>query len=595
MRCLLHNTILLILLNSISGSIYANVSYNNIPSAYQPSVWHRVFQKINEKREFLPIIYNEREVSGSIIGDAVCLICDAVFTALLTERSFDMTKIQLEAQVEYYCADFLKIEEQDVCAGVIGLNMDPILYILDKKATVTSTEVCSMLLGCTQGSEAFEWKIDIPAGETVKKVESDGKQTFKIAHITDIHYDPDYTEGKPADCGKPQCCQPDQDNPANTSVSVCGYWTSEIHADVSPKLLNNTLDEMNSKPLMDFEFVYFTGDLVSHRVWNTSQDYNRKTITYVLDVFAEKFKNKKVFPILGNHEAHPMNLYPPLNIPEDDLNQQWLFDVISEKWLHWLTDNEKETVKNGGYYTVSPKTGFRIIVLNNNVCQSENWWNLYENKDPYGQLQWLVKVLQQAEKDKEIVHILSHIPTSACLKVWGREYNRIIERFANTIAAQFNGHTHRDHFSIYYDSKNVSNNVVINGASLVTDGAYPNFKIYTVDSKGFDILDSEVYTFDLEKANTNKKIDWYKLYSFQKDFGVANLTHTEMDRLVKTMISDIKSKNYTLINKYHDFYYRGSKIGKNVNCDSKCQNKYLCDMLTTVERQTTMCEKYLTF
>lgn len=40
----------------------------------------------------------------------------------------------------------------------------------------------------------------------------------------------------------------------------------------------------------------------------------------------------------------------------------------------------------------------------------------------------MVNVLEQAEKDKEMVHILAHIPTQSCLKTWATEYNKIIGR-----------------------------------------------------------------------------------------------------------------------------------------------------------------------
>lgn len=51
--------------------------------------------------------------------------------------------------------------------------------------------------------------------------------------------------------------------------------------------------------------------------------------------------------------------------------------------------------------------------------------------DPFGQLSWLVEVLEDAEAQGESVHILGHIPTGSVdiLKVWSREYNRIINRF----------------------------------------------------------------------------------------------------------------------------------------------------------------------
>lgn len=57
-------------------------------------------------------------------------------------------------------------------------------------------------------------------------------------------------------------------------------------------------------------------------------------------------------------------------------------------------------------------------------------WLIYDDVDPYGQLQWLVDTLLQAEEKGELVHILSHVPPSAeyTYGVWMYQYRRIIER-----------------------------------------------------------------------------------------------------------------------------------------------------------------------
>lgn len=55
---------------------------------------------------------------------------------------------------------------------------------------------------------------------------------------------------------------------------------------------------------------------------------------------------------------------------------------------------------------------------------------MYDDVDPYEQLAWLAGVLLDAERNNEIVHILSHVPSGddTCLQNWGREYAKIINR-----------------------------------------------------------------------------------------------------------------------------------------------------------------------
>lgn len=113
------------------------------------------------------------------------------------------------------------------------------------------------------------------------------------------------------------------------------------------------------------------------------------------------------------------------------ISTQWVFDIAAEDWMRWLPEDTKETILKGGYYTVSPQSGFRIVALNSNVCYTYNWWNFFDEIDPFGQLKWLVEVLVQAESNGEKVHILSHIPSGSgdCIRNWGKQFRRIVERY----------------------------------------------------------------------------------------------------------------------------------------------------------------------
>lgn len=61
-------------------------------------------------------------------------------------------------------------------------------------------------------------------------------------------------------------------------------------------------------------------------------------------------------------------------------------------------------------------------------------------------------------------------------------------RFENTVTAQFNGHSHRDHFYIYYaiDEPTRANNVAFNGGSVTPfSNLNPNYKAYSMDSANY--------------------------------------------------------------------------------------------------------------
>ena len=41
-----------------------------------------------------------------------------------------------------------------------------------------------------------------------------GSPTLRLLHLTDLHFDPAYTEGVNAECGEPLCCRADDGQPS---------------------------------------------------------------------------------------------------------------------------------------------------------------------------------------------------------------------------------------------------------------------------------------------------------------------------------------------------------------------------------------------
>lgn len=218
--------------------------------------------------------------------------------------------------------------------------------------------------------------------------------------------------------------------------------------------------------------IYYTGDIIDHGIWETTKEGNLEMIQQVHAMFNESFKGIPFYPIIGNHETHPVNVIGPLGLSDPELAIEWLYENITKAYAQWLPSDTLETIKKGAYYTVLVKPGFRIIALNNNDCYTYNWWILMKKGlDAISeQLQWFHDTLLAAEKANEKVHVLIHIPTGdgSCYKYWSREYRRIVDRFHDTISAQFNGHTHRQEFNVYYAQNNscFAINVAWNGGSI---------------------------------------------------------------------------------------------------------------------------------
>lgn len=149
--------------------------------------------------------------------------------------------------------------------------------------------------------------------------------------------------------------------------------------------------------------------------------------------------------------------FPPPYVQQADTSIAWLYDELDVQWRRWLPASVSHTIRRGAFYSVLVRPGFRIISLNMNYCNNKNWWLLLNSTDPATELQWFIYELQSAEFSNEKVHVIGHIPPghSDCLKVWSRNYYRIISRYESTITAQFFGHTHFDEFEVFYDPKDL--------------------------------------------------------------------------------------------------------------------------------------------
>lgn len=281
---------------------------------------------------------------------------------------------------------------------------------------------------------------------------------------------------------------------------------------------------------------------MDHGIWDTTEAGNRRMISAVNSLMASAFSGVPVYPVLGNHESHPLNLFAPKDVPEK-FSTQWLYDFIAQEWAQWLPESALETVRIGGYYSVLIRPGLRLLATNLNECSVYNWWIMYDVSFFFANhLQWIHDTLLAAERAGEKVHILSHTPSGdyTCLKFYGREFVRIVDRFWDTISGQFVGHTHLDEFNVYYSLTDPQRalNVAWNAGSTTTyNDLNPNYRIYTVDPEAFQVNGHETWIYNVTEANLtpDRNPRWFKEYDLVEEFGIANLSPASMDQLAESL------------------------------------------------------------
>ncbi|RZF49097.1 hypothetical protein LSTR_LSTR008383 [Laodelphax striatellus] len=565
---------------------------------------------------------------------SLCMICDTGMGNLLSAYYYGLPGSFIEQMAVSTCKLF-RLQTPSVCEGLIHLNMEVILHIADRMGNMSSKQFCGTILEsleCYGPDPIVNWEVDLSfVGEKPKMAMlrgnsldgtesaesagaesarysqfftslfkgrddsedgdvSDGGGLMQVVQITDLHYDPEYMVGGQSGCDEPLCCRQYQGVAAKPDQAA-GKWGDYRYCDIPWYVVENAITTIASQH-KEAKYVYMTGDIIPHNVWSTTKEDNIRSIQHSGSRFKE-ILGEKVYPILGNHEPHPANVFAPPYIEKEN-STEWLYEAFFDAWGSNLPPDARETFLKGGYYTVSPEPGFRIIALNNMFAYTYNWWMIMDPVDPASELEWFASTLYEAESNDEKVHILAHIPpgTPDQLKIWSREYARIIRRFDHIITGQFNGHTHKEQFNVYMDSESGQPSNVAYNAGSVTPYANsnPNYRVYSVDSSTWELQDYETFIYNVTEANLNEDSSpkWYRLYSFKEAYGVNSMRPEDVRDLVYRMAS-----NNTLMKEYNRNFIKAGDTGLQKECNEHCMRTRLCEMVTTVSGDFSECKPLL--
>ncbi|EDS37467.1 sphingomyelin phosphodiesterase [Culex quinquefasciatus] len=486
-------------------------------------------------------------------------------------------------------------------------SKDSILEILKTNDHITSHDVCALPLGpigCVQeptGASVDPVKLDEFNFKSTVSVAYNKTWPTKILHITDIHYDPKYLGGVESEevvkqCKKMfGCCRV-----GNTAKPDETYWGNYNHCDTPKTLLEASLKKI-AEQHPDAKMVYLTGDLVRHHITELDFETLKADTDYVLGLFIEIFKDIPIVFAIGNHDTDVFGMFSSGSI-SSNAGQSKIYKYY-QGWTEKLWNNGKITRKlreiewpqsGEGYYSIPTKERLRLIVLNSNVAYMYNWWLLADPNLYNAQLQWLQDTLARAEHEHQKVHILSHIAPNhySLLPMWSQQFQRIVERYRNTITAQFNGHSHLTEFAMFYDSQKPTEPIGVawNGGSLTPHSFHnPNYHVVMLESGKFSVSTLETYTIDLGKANkdSSKVPTWELSSNITEEFNLKDLSLKSLDELVQRM-----TKNESVVQQY--WRYAVKKGPRSVpELSGECKVALLCGIVSTHGKNKANCEGLL--
>uniref|UniRef100_A0A0N4ZWZ1 Sphingomyelin phosphodiesterase n=1 Tax=Parastrongyloides trichosuri TaxID=131310 RepID=A0A0N4ZWZ1_PARTI len=518
-----------------------------------------------------------------------CSTCFTVVTLLHQLWGSSMVDDCLADALTFVC-ETLKIEDNFVCKGIIGDFKDEFFYVAGQ-LIVNPQEICSVIIeDC--GTPILElgsnWTIPIPGGKPsvqVPPIPDKSKPKLKVLHISDIHIDSQYTPGSEADCSEPQCCRPPKDVNEivlDTIKVPAPKWGYVGNCDIPYATLENMLQHI-SNTHKDIDYIVVSGDLESHADWDYTKEGHVETVKNISNLFKTYFPNTNSYFAVGNHEGVPIDNFAAHNVPER-FNMTWLYGSMADSWKQWIPSNQLNVVRYIGSYMKQIYKGLRLISLNNGLGDSVNFFLYINQTDPDGSMSWFAKQLADAEAAGDKVHVVAHIPggSSEALEGWAKNYYNLINRYENTVMAQFFGHTHSEEFYLTYENMNDGRSrptsVIYSAPSVTTYSSYnPAYRIYSVDGNydgsTFQLLDFEEWYLDLATQGNSDNPIWQQLYSsVLQEYSIPSLKANDWNDLLIHFMN--YGKDDILFQKYIKNYYRRS----NMTCDESCFRSHLCSI-----------------
>ncbi|CAF1680569.1 unnamed protein product [Rotaria magnacalcarata] len=479
----------------------------------------------------------------------------------------------------------------DVCSGAVHEYKDAVLQVI-YLTHFSDKALCSLALNCDRQTDypALNWTVAIPDKKPPPqppKPPSPDSPKLKVLQLADIHVDFEYKPGSEADCLEPLCCRKGPPLPGHPGA---GFWGTSLHCDL-PYWTAQAILEYASKT-EEIDFIYYTGDTPPHNVWNQSRADQLYSITTINNLLATTFPNKMLYSAVGNHEAAPCNLFPTPIIKSDNIS--WLYQALADSWINTLglPNDTRESILRGGFYTTLVRPGLRLISLNTNYYASDNYWLFVNSTDPLNQLEWFIQWLQYAEDNGEKVHIIAHHPPRTCFAAFGWNFNRIVNRFENTISGQFYGHTHRDEFNMFYDENDRQRPVSMAyiAPSLTTESFLnPGYRIYTIDgdypSSSYWVLDHRTVIMNLTATNLYNRTILQDEYNVRTAYQLENLFPVDWDNFIKRLEYDIDGP---LMSTVYTYYTKSHADGS--QCNHVCRRALICDFKTARDDDPYACD-----
>lgn len=244
-----------------------------------------------------------------------CKVCKDAFTSVSARM-----KVQQETLgdlAEAFCAGLSAVVPLPVCVGLLKIgstDIGGVFPAMDMQGVEGQT-LCAFMFGTCDLAAPPSLDLDVlfkgtkkPSPRTLGPCK---KQPLKVLHISDYHLDLRYVVGAEAKCSgpSPTCCRvypyTNVSTPIEEPASLFGNYACDTPEALGTSVFR-AVPDVTGHRWCEFSFGIFTGDLVSHDLWELTPEYVMAEELTSYQNFFDGMGGVPLYPTLGYVSPPPL-------------------------------------------------------------------------------------------------------------------------------------------------------------------------------------------------------------------------------------------------------------------------------------------------
>ena len=386
-----------------------------------------------------------------------------------------------------------------------------------------------------------------------------GGRAEDVLVLSDIHFDPLADRSLVAKLVEQPVTKWNDILAASAKKSLSAYktdtnyalWQSTLSAlkkeSPNPTLVVIAGDFFRHTFRLDFEKAFKENKSRLDRFREVYAQFQTKTIQFLVRGLVEQFPSAQFVPVVGNNESTCGDYMVYLGDP--------FLKEFANAWQtasqHSIPSEMASDFATSGHYTTTFQSNARLrIIVGNDIFLTTEYNGRCGNSmvpPGSGELQWLDQQLAAAEKAKEKVWLITHVPPGVdvlrslynsvikndqklvpMLKDdYNNKYIDILHRHARVIQFNLTGHNH------FADFRLPGGEVAILIAPSISPDKTnnPAFQVWDLDSKNLKIKNLTQYSLNLAFADPK----WSKLLDFDQAFGQSDVSLTSLKSITESL------------------------------------------------------------